>query len=192
MAEESKIDADYVHMGNKSGGTRPGTGTQHSNTLFKAPEGLDDPNLSQEEKDLRLAIALQQQENASMQASNKNKIKAEAKSNMFRTGRSGAATGLAAMRKKDGGALRVPPEYNNDNAYKSGTGGSNNNGGYKAPAPGASDAEYAAYIQQVDSNASQTGAEAEKMMRKEQAIDEARKHRSERSGVPTRPGAIKK
>jgi len=181
MAEECKIDADYIHMDK----ARPGSGT----SSFRAPAGLDDPNLSQEEKDLRLAIALQQQENASAQASKHSKIKQEQKSNMFRTGRSGAATGLAAMRARDGGMLRVPPEYNNEHAYKSGT---RSAGNYSAPAPGASDAEYAAHLQHVEMEAAKIGMEASRVLRKEAEIDAARMHRVERSGVPTRPGAIKK
>ena len=57
MSEESKTsDTDYVHMNDGRG---PGVASGGA-----AVAGLDDPALSQEDRDLRLAIALQQQENA--------------------------------------------------------------------------------------------------------------------------------
>ena len=64
MSEESKTaEGDFVMMG--AGSVVPGRGTVNL--------GLDDPNLSQEEKDHRMAIALQQQENAAAYNEHKKK-----------------------------------------------------------------------------------------------------------------------
>eukprot|EP00559_Dactyliosolen_fragilissimus_P008769 CAMPEP_0184855718 /NCGR_PEP_ID=MMETSP0580-20130426/861_1 /TAXON_ID=1118495 /ORGANISM="Dactyliosolen fragilissimus" /LENGTH=153 /DNA_ID=CAMNT_0027350291 /DNA_START=58 /DNA_END=519 /DNA_ORIENTATION=+ len=95
--------SDYVNMGGGSG-VKPGTTVQ--------VEGLDDPNLSQEDKDLRLALALQQQENAAVYEAHKKKLDNAKKSQQIRTTRSNVNTGLAAIRKRDGGALSTPSSYN--------------------------------------------------------------------------------
>ena len=121
MSEESKqADGDYVMMG--SGGPAPGRGTVNM--------GLDDPNLSQEEKDHRLAIAMQQQENAAAYAVHKKKHDANVKAQETRTARSGTFTKLAAVRDQDHGMLSVPAAYTSDNAYSKGE----ETGGYVAPA----------------------------------------------------------
>ena len=59
MSEESKTsDSDYVHMNYGNGvGVAPTNGL-----ALPSVAGLDDPSLSQEDRDLRLAIALQQQD----------------------------------------------------------------------------------------------------------------------------------
>jgi hypothetical protein len=105
MSEETKTaDGDYVMMGGESAGG------------VKLP-GLDDPNLSQEDRDHRMAISLQQQENAAAYDSHKNKHDQLVKANTNRTARSGTFTRLAAVRDKDQGMLSVPADYTTENAY---------------------------------------------------------------------------
>jgi hypothetical protein len=109
MSEESKTpDGDYVMMG--SGATTPGGGA-------KMNLGLDDPNLSQEDKDHRLAIALQQEENAAVVDARKKKHEQAVAASVNRTARSGTFTKLAAVRQKDHGMLSVPADYTTPNAY---------------------------------------------------------------------------
>lgn len=112
MSEECKTaEGDYVMMGkpgDKPTSTRPGGA---------GVAGLDDPNLPQEEKDHRLAIALQQQENAAALADHKKKHDEYVKADQNRTMRSGTFTRLAAVRDKDHGMLSVPADYTTDNAY---------------------------------------------------------------------------
>mmetsp|Transcript_36083 Transcript_36083/g.87095 ORF Transcript_36083/g.87095 Transcript_36083/m.87095 type:complete len:200 (-) Transcript_36083:91-690(-) len=115
MAEESKTsESDYVHMnaGVGPGVTNPGTAPTIA--------GLDDPNLSQEDRDLRLAIALQQQENAAAYDAHKKRHDASVAANTNRTTRSNVHSRLAQVRKKDHGMLVVPDEYTTENAYKKG------------------------------------------------------------------------
>ena len=71
--------------------------------------GLDDPNLSQEDRDLRLAIALQQQENAAAYDAHKKRHGAAVAANTNCTSRSN-------VRKKDHGMLTMPDEYTTENA----------------------------------------------------------------------------
>ena len=85
------MSSNYVNMGD--GSVKPG-----SNKL--SAQGLDDPNLSQEEKDLRLALALQQQENAAAYESVKRRNQAKQSSLANRTSRSNAGTRLTAVRRK--------------------------------------------------------------------------------------------
>ncbi len=107
MSEETKTpDGDYVMMGS---GAAPGGP--------KVDLGLDDPNLSQEDKDHRLAIALQQQENAAVYEARMKKHDKSVQANVNRTARSGTFTKLAAVRQKDQGMLSVPSEYTTPNAY---------------------------------------------------------------------------
>jgi hypothetical protein len=94
MSEETKTaEGDYVMMGGESAGR------------VNLP-GLDDPNLSQEDRDHRMAISLQQQENAAAYESHKDKHD-----------RSGTFTRLAAVRDKDQGIFSVPADYTTENAY---------------------------------------------------------------------------
>lgn len=169
MSEESKTaDADYVHMGDGAG-VRPG-GAKMPDTL-----GLDDPTLSQEDKDMRLALALQQQENAAAYDAHKKKRDTAVNAQTTRTAWSSNYDRLAATRKKDNGMLRVPAEYSTENAYVSETGGE-----YSVPAgsgvdlKGASpqviaDHKMAAEMQQVEQAAAGTGQAIEKMSREELA-----------------------
>ena len=116
MSEESKTSdySDYVHMNNGSGPKIASSGG------LPVVAGLDDPNLSQEDKDLRLAIALQQQENAAAYDEHKKRHDAAIAANTNRTARSNTHTKLAQVRKKDHGMLTVPDEYTTENAYKKG------------------------------------------------------------------------
>lgn len=123
MSEESKTpDGDYVMMGGQA------------SAGVKDAMGMDDPNLSQEDKDHRLAIALQQQENAAAYDVHKKKHDQMAKANQNRTARSGTFSRLAAVRDKDHGMLSVPKDYTTENAYVQSS-------GEFMPAPGKSDAE---------------------------------------------------
>lgn len=115
MSEESKTsDSDYVHM---NYGRGPGIA---SGGGLPTVAGLDDPNLSQEDRDLRLAIALQQQENAAAYDAHKKRHDATVAANTNRTSRSNVHSKLAQVRKKDHGMLMVPDEYTTENAYKKG------------------------------------------------------------------------
>lgn len=119
MSEESKTpEGNYVMMGPE--GSMPGR------NQMAVP--LDDPDLSQEEKDRRLAIALQQQENAAALGDYQKKHEDYQRANTMRTARSGTYTKLAAVRQKDHGMLKVPAEYTSDHAYQG-----NDDGGYVAP-----------------------------------------------------------
>ena len=130
MSEESKSpEGDYVMLEVDAASMPAGT---------KIP-GLDDPGLSQEDRDHRLAIALQQQENAAAQEA-QTKSKAVAAS---RTARSSTFTRLAKVRSKDHGMLTVPAEYTTENAYKA------SGGGYLAPTDGGEATMRGATPQQV-------------------------------------------
>lgn len=83
--------SNYVKMG-PGAAPKPGT-----NNITNIPE-LNDPNLSQEEKDLRLALALQQQENASAYGAHKKRHDAQQSSQNNRVSRSSAGTRLASVR----------------------------------------------------------------------------------------------
>ncbi len=110
MSEESKhADADYVQMGSGRG-VVPGSGSGLG-------DFVNDPDLTQEERDRRIAISLQQQENAAVYDQHKAKRAATLKANEFRTARSNTQTRLANVRKKDNGMLYVPAEYTTENAY---------------------------------------------------------------------------
>ena len=111
MSEESKTpEGDYVMMG--AGGPTPGSGSS-----AKLPAGLDDPNLTQEDRDHRMAILLQQQENAVAYDAHKKKHDDHVAANAARTTRSNTFTRLAHVRSKDHGMLTVPAEYTTENAY---------------------------------------------------------------------------
>uniref|UniRef100_A0A7S0CCL2 Uncharacterized protein n=1 Tax=Proboscia inermis TaxID=420281 RepID=A0A7S0CCL2_9STRA len=170
MSEEGKNDFnEYVHMDNPG---RP------ANNHFNAPVGLDDPNLSQEDRDMRLAIALQQQENASAMNAADAKNRNAAKSDLFRTGRSGVNTRLASVRDRDQGLLRVPHSYNNESAYKSGS-------NYCPPGTEKfddADLALAHELQSVEQSSVGAALHAEKVLKKEQEIDNSNALRNARSG----------
>lgn len=80
-------------------------------SLVVVPHGLDDPNLTPEELDYRLAIALQKQENAAALEKHKKKHEAVVHANELRTARSSICTKLAAVRAKERSLQHVPSEY---------------------------------------------------------------------------------
>ena len=176
MSEESKTaDGDYVMMG--TGGSVPGKPSIALN--------IDDPTLSQEERDHRLAIALQQQENAAAYNEHKVKHDAQAAADKMRTARSGTYTKLAAVRAKDHGMLTVPSDYTSEFAYHKESEMMQTTG-FVAPGPGAHPQEVADYklasemqkIEQVDAGTVRT---MEKMVHEEELAEEAQALRTTRS-----------
>ena len=187
MSEESKTsDADYVHM-NDGRGTRPGGGPS------PALAGLDDPGLSQEDRDLRLAIALQQQENAAAYDAHKRSHDAAKAANMNRTTRSNVHSRLAQVRTKDHGMLTVPDAYTTENAYKKGDSSAYVAGDMgaatvaSAAAAGAlpqevADLKLALDLQKVEQTGAGTAREMDKIIREEKEDAEAQEMRTARSG----------
>jgi hypothetical protein len=180
MSEESKTaDGDYVMMGGGSG-VRPGTGT----TVSKL--GLDDPSLSLEEKDHRLALALQQQENAAAYDQHKKKHETYEQANAHRTARSATFTKLAAVRAKDHGMLMVPSAYTSDHAYKSDANSYMAPNSYVAPPAGAdpqeiADFQLAAGLQKIEQVDAGTVRTMQKIVTEEADEETAQAHRTERS-----------
>ena len=178
MSEESKTpDGDYVMMG--TGAAAPGGGP-------KVNLGLDDPNLSQEDKDHRLAIALQQEENAAVYEARKKKQEEAAAASVNRTARSGTFTKLAAVRQKDHGMLSVPADYTTPNAYVKESGDylphtdkSDNLAG--ATPQQAADYQLAKELQKVEQVGAGTAREMGKIVKEENAEAQAQAHRVERS-----------
>ena len=178
MSEESKTpDADYVHMGDGAG-VRPG-GAAPKDIL-----GLDDPNLSQEDKDMRIALALQQQENAAAYDQHKKKHDAAVKAQQNRTAYSSSFDKLAATRKKDHGMLRVPAAYSTENAYVT-----EESGGYTVPAGSAvdltgaspqviADHKIAAEMQRVEQAAAGTGQAVETIIKEDKEYEDDQKMRT--------------
>lgn len=187
MSEESKTsDSDYVHMNDGRG---PGVATGAGPTVA----GLDDPNLSQEDRDLRLAIALQQQENAAAYDAHKKRHDAAVAANTNRTSRSNVHSRLAQVRKKDHGMLTVPDEYTTENAYKKG------DSDYTAPATDGSaivanatangalpqevaDLKIALDLQKVEQTGAGTAQTMNKILTEEKKDSEADEMRTARSG----------
>jgi hypothetical protein len=181
MSEETKTpEGDYVMMG--SGESAPGS------TILKMP-GLDDPNLSQEDKDHRLAIALQQQENAAAYDAHKKKHEEYVKASTMRTARSGTFTRLAAVRDKDHGMLSVPADYTTDNAYVKSdndyvahTSGDNVEENFAGMTPQQiADYKLAKELQKVEQVGAGTVQEMNKIVTDEVSEAEAQAHRTERS-----------
>lgn len=184
MSEESKTsDSDYVHMNDGRG---PGGGGA-------APiAGLDDPALSQEDRDLRLAIALQQQENAAAYDAHKRSHDAAKAANTNRTSRSNVHSRLAKVRAKDHGMLTVPDAYTTENAYKKG------DSAYVGPTDGATavaraaaggalpqevaDLKLALDLQKVEQTGAGTAHAMNKILKEEKEDAEANEMRTARSG----------
>eukprot|EP00542_Grammatophora_oceanica_P015768 CAMPEP_0194032960 /NCGR_PEP_ID=MMETSP0009_2-20130614/5790_1 /TAXON_ID=210454 /ORGANISM="Grammatophora oceanica, Strain CCMP 410" /LENGTH=192 /DNA_ID=CAMNT_0038673551 /DNA_START=247 /DNA_END=825 /DNA_ORIENTATION=- len=180
MSEEAKTaDSDYVHMEHATPGG-PGAGIKLSDTL-------NDPNLTQEEKDMRLALALQQQENAAAYDAHKKKHTQAIQAQTNRTSRSGAHSKLAAIRDKDHGMLKVPAEYTTENAYVS-EGKMSDYTPPVGPSPGATPQEVADHnvavqlqkIEQVSAGTTQT---LNHMLDEDKAELEAARLRSGRSNA---------
>jgi hypothetical protein len=161
MSEETKTpEGDYIRMGRSA--PTPG------GTTLKMP-GLDDPSLSQEDKDHRLAIALQQEENAAVYDTHKKKHDQHIAADLNRTGRSGAFTRLAGVRDKDHGMLSVPSEYTTENAYVKG------DGDYVA------DYLLAKELQKVEQVGAGTAREMSKIVTEEHEEEISQSHRTDRS-----------
>jgi hypothetical protein len=184
MSEESKTaEGDYVAMGSGNKAGRFGGPKPASNL------NLDDPNLSQEEKDHRLAIALQQQENAAAYNEHHAKQKEHERTNDLRTARSGTYTKLAAVRAKDHGMLTVPAEYSTENAYKKDSHVSTYsapNGGFAPPSRNADSQEIADYklaaalqgVEQVEAGTVQTMQE---IVHEDESFEDAQNRRTKYS-----------
>lgn len=158
--------SDYVKMGDTT------------SSASVAVESLDDPNLSQEEKDLRLAIALQQQENAGALAAAKRRKEAAQKSNLFRTGRSGVNSRLAAIRDKDHGHLSVPSYKQTGETSSSYVPPANANSSEES-----SDASLARQLQSVEATSISAAVESEKLSRLQATEAAAKGHRTGYSGA---------
>jgi len=201
MSEESKTsDSDYVHMNDST------KVASAANGGIAATLSLDDPNLSQEDRDLRLAIALQQQENAAAYDAHKKRHDAAVAANTNRTSRSNVHSRLAQVRKKDHGMLTVPDEYTTENAYKKG-----DSSNYISPptdsgvintatANGAlpqevADLKIALELQKVEQTGAGTAQTMTKILNEEKEDDEAQDMRNARSGKasfhPTRAKNMK-
>jgi hypothetical protein len=176
MSEESKTaEGDYVMMGS---GTAPGRPT--------AIPGIDDPNLSQEEKDHRLAVALQQQENAAAVKEHQKKHDEQVQADQRRTARSGTFTKLAAVRDKDHGMLSVPADYTSDMAYHKQEGDKYAAPGFAPPPANARPQEVADYkvavemqkVEQIDAGTVRTMT---KMVKEEEEAEVAQERRTQRS-----------
>lgn len=178
MSEESKTpESDYVHMG---AGGAPGGST------LKLPEGMDDPSLSQEDRDMRLALALQQQENAAAYDAHKKKHEAAKAAQTNRTARSNVVSRLAHVREKDQGMLSVPPEYTTENAYVSGGDAGAYNPPAGAPPAGASPQEIADYkmaagLQKVENMTAGVATTTNQIVTEGKNDGAAQSHRTERS-----------
>ena len=183
MSEESKTD--YVSMGEGSGKPKAGTtGLTTSLGPVTIPEGLDDPSLSQEDRDLRLAIALQQQENAAAYDAHKKRHDDAVRADKARTTRSNTFTRLAQVRKKDHGKMGSAPSAE-ANAYIA-----DQSSAYENPAdslagvpPGEiEDRKLAMQLQKVEQAGVGTADTVTKMLTEEKELAEAQKHRTEREG----------
>lgn len=200
MSEESKTsDSDYVHMnyGNGVGGVATTTTSRAGGLLPSVVAGLDDPSLSQEDRDLRLAIALQQQENAAAYDAHKKRHDAAIAANINRTSRSNVHSKLAQVRKKDHGMLTVPDEYTTENAYKKG-----DSSQYVSPATDGSvvvanalaggalpqeveDLKLALELQKLDQTGAGTAQTMVKILKEEKEDAQANELRNARSGKPS-------
>eukprot|EP00565_Helicotheca_tamesis_P003178 CAMPEP_0185724636 /NCGR_PEP_ID=MMETSP1171-20130828/1051_1 /TAXON_ID=374046 /ORGANISM="Helicotheca tamensis, Strain CCMP826" /LENGTH=166 /DNA_ID=CAMNT_0028392521 /DNA_START=16 /DNA_END=516 /DNA_ORIENTATION=- len=137
----------------------------------------DDPNLSQEERDHRLAIAMQQQENAAAYEAQRKQKEASNIAKRNRIGRSGAAGGLAYIRGKDKGKLSVPKEYTTEGADV-------NPMSYHAPPaekssiPNDPDSAVAANFDQMEKAAAGTAQTMQKLMKEAETEAESSKLRT--------------
>lgn len=177
MSEESKTpEGDYVVMGHG----RPGSSKEMSSVVGGL---LDDSELTQEEKDHRLAIAMQKQENEAAYNVHKKKAEEHQHSQELRTARSGTFSKLAAVRDKDQGMLSVPAEYSTENAYKvEGT----FDPGFAPPPKNAGPQEVTDYklamqLQKVEQVDAGTVRIMKKMVEEEELIEETQARRTERS-----------
>ncbi len=154
-----------------------------------AAAGIDDTFLSQEDRDHRLAIALQQQENAAVYDSHKKKHEKFVAANTNRTARSGTFSKLAAVRDKDHGMLSVPKDYTTENAYVRDDGDFMPGAGQKsdeellkgATPQQIADFKLAKELQKVEQVGAGTAREMAKIVTEETVQKEVQAHRTERS-----------
>lgn len=182
--EESK--SDYVKMGD-------GLGLKGGIDALK----LDDPNLSQEDKDRRLAIALQQQENAVAYDANKKKHEAAVAAQTNRTARSSVHSKLANVRDKDHGILSVPASYTTENAYVSADEvylpPVNNPVDLKGASPQEiADHNLANTLQEVEKASASTATEAEKILKQTASEEDAQAIRTGRSNYHINQKGLRK
>lgn len=193
MSEESKTsDSDYITMGDNAP-TIASSAKKETNGTTTTIAGLDDPTLSQEDRDLRLAIALQQQENAAAYTEHKKRRDAAQTAATNRTSRSNVHSRLAQVRHKDHGMLSVPDEYTTANAYKKG------DSEYVNPDSGAvqvlaaaqaggalpqevADLKIALDMQKVEQTGAGTAQTMSKIIKEEEEVDKADELRNARSG----------
>lgn len=178
MSEESKTaEGDYVMMDT---GVRQSAKTGTGSAVLN----LDDPSLSQEERDHRLAVAMQQQENAAAYNEHKVKHDANVAAQNSRTARSGTFTKLAAVRAKDHGMLTVPSDYTSEHAYHKDS--EYVSPGFAAPPAHAgsqeiADFKLAAEMQKVEQVDAGTVRTMQKMVAEEEEAEEAQQNRTGRS-----------
>lgn len=154
-------NSSYVNMGDQ--GVKPGT----SMASLTNAAAFDDPNLSQEDRDLRLALALQQQENAAAYDAHKKRHDASTAAKKNRTSRSNCSTSLASIRQVQKKTDSTPAGY------------AEGAGSYAAPGTESSDAALAAELQKVE----QTTVGAAKLLEKIVQEDSAdRKSNNVRNG----------
>jgi len=189
MSEESKTpDGDYVMMGSGAAAASGGANVSL---------GLDDPNLSQEDKDHRLAISLQQEENAAVYDAHKKKHEKSVAASTNRTARSGTFTKLAAVRQKDHGMLSVPADYTTPNAYVKDSGDylahtEKNDGMENATPQQKADYQLAMELQKVEQVGAGTAREMTKIVGQETAEADAQAHRVERSNYHINQKGLRK
>lgn len=173
MSEESKTpEGDYVMMGDAP--AKPSTNLH-----------LDDPNLTQEEKDHRLAIALQQQENAAAIRTHQQRATANKQAQTNRTARSGTFSKLAAIRDKDSGMLQVPAAYTSEFGYQKSEGDHLPTTEF-VPPPNASkkelaDFEMAVELQKVEQVGAGTVRTMQRMVKDDDQTEKANANRTDRS-----------
>ncbi len=160
------MSGSYVNMGDKA--PVPGS------SLPQPSSGLnDDPNLPQEERDLRLAISLQQQENAAAYEAHKRRQEANSVAKKNRTTRSSCSTGLASIRRAQKSSDESPVGYKAAD------------GDYSAP--GSADGKLAAELQKVEQSTVGTAQLMEKIVKQDQNDRKSNNLRSGRSAA-TRTG----
>lgn len=152
----------------------------------KVALGLDDPDLSQEDKDHRLAVELQRQEIETSYDMHKKKHDKYVAASVNRTTRSGTFTRLAAVRQKDHGRLSVPADYTAPNAHIEKKGYNlaltdDSKGLVGATPPQTADYQLARELQKIEQIGAGTAREMAKIIREESDERNAQAHRVERS-----------
>mmetsp|Transcript_27997 Transcript_27997/g.64092 ORF Transcript_27997/g.64092 Transcript_27997/m.64092 type:complete len:157 (-) Transcript_27997:191-661(-) len=142
---------------------------------------------TQEDRDLRLAIALQQEENEAAIAAAKSRSSSINASKEARTSRSGVHSKLAAIRSKDMGMLRVPKEYTTENAYSPNNYSPPGGPSMSSVLPGErSDFALASELQKVEDTAAAASAASQKLS--QMTVDES-KSSAHRTGWSEHAGA---